>query len=153
MPNMHPHPDVLAAAMEQAAREIATERTQGVFMNDTQTATAPAAIDFRRNGLAQQGEEKYAQYQAEPTEALAAELRELVPDLVAEIDEAQQWALTAARHRESLQARVRELCADTDRLTALLNEVRDYVGNHGDGEVDVWALRELLAGRAPETVR
>ncbi|MDG4792118.1 hypothetical protein O7626_40600 [Micromonospora sp. WMMD1102] len=30
---------------------------------------------------------------------------------------------------------------------ALLDRVREHIGNHGDGEVDVWSLRELLAGR------
>ncbi len=30
---------------------------------------------------------------------------------------------------------------------ALLEKVRGYVGGHNDGEVDVWSLREVLAGR------
>lgn len=34
---------------------------------------------------------------------------------------------------------------------ALLGKVRDHVGQHGDGEVDVWSLRELLAGREPRS--
>lgn len=34
-----------------------------------------------------------------------------------------------------------------DAAEALLERVRGYVGEHGDGEVDVWSLREVLAGR------
>lgn len=39
------------------------------------------------------------------------------------------------------------LLGEVERLHALLAKVRDYVGEHGDGEVDVWSLREVLAGR------
>lgn len=41
-----------------------------------------------------------------------------------------------ARHRER-----------ADRAEALLAKVRDHIGDHGDGEIDLWAVRELLAGR------
>jgi hypothetical protein len=39
------------------------------------------------------------------------------------------------------------LLGEVERLRALLDDVRDHVGVHGDGAVDVWSLRELLAGR------
>ena len=37
--------------------------------------------------------------------------------------------------------------ARADRAEALLEKVRDHVGEHGQGEIDVWSLREVLAGR------
>lgn len=46
-----------------------------------------------------------------------------------------------------LSTDVPHLLGEVERLRALLTKVRGYVGEHGDGEVDVWSLREVLAGR------
>lgn len=100
-------------------------------------------IATHRNGMATEAEEAYRGYQAEPTKANLDKLLDLIPSLIAEIDEAQRWAVTGRRHREAIEERLRE-------ARALLKDVRDYVGGHDDGEVDVWSLRETLAGRKPQ---
>lgn len=48
------------------------------------------------------------------------------------------------------QAMAAGLNSATQPAEALLQEVRDWVGGHDCGEVDVWGLRELLAGRKPK---
>ncbi|MEV1331147.1 hypothetical protein AB0J20_16395 [Micromonospora costi] len=99
-------------------------------------------IATTRNGMATAAEEAYREYRDEPTKANLDKLIDLIPSLIAEIDEAQRWAITSRRHREAIEGRLRE-------ARALLQDVRDYVGGHDDGEVDVWSLRETLAGRKP----
>lgn len=39
------------------------------------------------------------------------------------------------------------LLDEVEQLRGQLQVVRDWVGEHGDGAVDVWSLREILAGR------
>lgn len=95
-----------------------------------------------RNGIAVEAEAVYRQYQQQPTPETVQELIALVPVLVAEVNEAQRWAATARGHREALAER-------NSALRDLIGKVRDWVGGHGDGEIDAWGLRELLAQHSP----
>lgn len=51
------------------------------------------------------------------------------------------------RHRAGIHLAMWEVYEQAEKDAALLKAVREYIGEHGDGEVDVWSLRELLAGR------
>ncbi|MDG4791987.1 DUF550 domain-containing protein [Micromonospora sp. WMMD1102] len=83
----------------------------------TQTTTTP--LTMRRNGLAIEAEDAYRDHQDKPTTQTANRLVDLIPFLVAELDEAAEWAAIGGRHREALARRIREIRAEQDRSTVI----------------------------------
>ena len=149
-------PAVSAYPAENIARDVAGQlavhhlRTAPYLTNpnvDARAALTRRCTEVRRGDLANS---LYGAGDTAPGQQLVEALKAAYPALLEELEQHARFGPQPTPDAyEKVCAALAAQRERADQAEKLLAAVRDHVGERGDGEVDWWSVRELLAGREP----